>query len=204
MSHKACCGVFVIGAMALGACVRSPDASTASAPLSTVEASAGSVEAIAPDETPSAGISPLGNANNEMKTLRPQAPSQLVVTDVRVGKHQGFERIVFEFVGEGEPGWFIDYSDTPTQQGSGKPVNYEGNTALNVNIDGVAYPFELNVDDPNIGTTHGAGGFVTEVINTGTFEGRSQFIIGIEERHAYSVQILKNPTRLVIDVLQAG
>ncbi|WP_436405900.1 AMIN-like domain-containing (lipo)protein [Corynebacterium flavescens] len=204
MSHKVCCGVLVICSVTLGACGRSPDASSTSAAPSTGAATVGSVEATAPAETPSAGISPLGNANSEMKTLRPQAPSQLVVTDVRVGKHQGFERIVFEFTGDGEPGWFIDYSDTPTQQGSGKPVAYTGNTALNVNIDGVVYPFELNIDDPNIGTTHGAGGFVTEVVNTGTFEGRCQFIIGMKERHAYSVQTLQNPTRLVIDVLQAG
>ena len=30
-------------------------------------------------------LNPLGQANMEMKTLRPQAPSELTVTDVRIG-----------------------------------------------------------------------------------------------------------------------
>ena len=85
-------------------------------------------------------LNPLGQANMEMKTLRPQAPSELTVTDVRIGRHEGFERVVFELDGGGAPGWFVDYADTPTQQGSGKTIDHSGETALNVNIDGVVYP----------------------------------------------------------------
>ena len=136
-----------------------------------------------------------------MKTLRPPPPSELVVTDVRVGKHEGFDRVVFEFVGDGSPGWFIDYTDAPAQQGSGNPIAYKGSTALDVSIDGTAYPFQLNMEDPNIGTVNGAGGLVTQVVSGGTFEARSQFVIGLDERHPYSVQVLRGPTRLVIDIL---
>lgn len=151
-----------------------------------------------------AGITPLGDANTSQKTQRPPAPAQLLVTDVRVGKHDGFERVVFELEGDGTPGWFIDYTDQPTQQGSGNRIDYKGSTALNVNIDGTAYPFELGTEDPNLGTTAGTGGFVTEVISVGTFEGRSQFVIGMTEEHPYSVQILRGPTRVVIDIIQGS
>ena len=96
-------------------------------------------------------LNPLGQANMEMKTLRPQAPSELTVTDVRIGRHEGFERVVFELDGGGAPGWFVDYADTPTQQGSGKTIDHSGETALNVNIDGVVYHFEAGKDDPRIG-----------------------------------------------------
>ena len=57
------------------------------------------------------------------------------------------------------------------------------------------------MEDPNIGTVPGAGGVVTQVLSGGTFEARSQFVIGLDGRHPYSVQVLNEPTRLVIDVL---
>ena len=157
----------------------------------------------APTTSAPAGVTPLGVTNLSRKTERPAAPSQLVVTDVRVGNHNGFERVVFEFTGEGSPGWFIDYTDKPLQQGSGNAIDYEGATALNVNIDGTVYPFEKDMADPNLGSTPGAGGFITEVKSSGTFEGRSQFVVGLKERHPYSVQVLEEPTRLVIDFLAA-
>lgn len=148
-----------------------------------------------------AGVTPLGNADTAMKTLRPEAPAQLLVTDVRVASHEGFDRIVFDLTGEGTPGWFVDYTENPSQQGSGHPIDYDGAVALNVNIDGVTYPFELNMEDPGLGTVPGAGN-VTEVISAGTFEGRAQFVVGLRDRLPYSVQVLENPSRVVIDVLQ--
>ena len=57
--------------------------------------------------------------------------------------------------------------------------------------------------DPNLGSTPGAGGFITEVKSSGTFEGRSQFVVGLKERLPYSVRVLEEPTRLVIDFLAA-
>ncbi|MCZ9309309.1 AMIN-like domain-containing (lipo)protein [Corynebacterium uberis] len=156
-----------------------------------------------PDRTPPAGLTPLGNADTERKTERPKAPNQLVVTKIRTGHHKGFDRVVFEFVGQGEPGWFVDYTDRPTQQASGHVINYTGTTALNVNIDGTAYPFEAGVEDT--APTHVDGiedGNVTEVISAGMFEGRAQYIVGLGERVPYSVQVLQGPTRLVIDLVR--
>lgn len=186
-------------ALVLQGCSASSD--DTSAPTATVDATlSGASTSTAQNATAPAGLTPLGDANLEMKTLRPPVPSELVVTDVRVGKHDGFDRVVFEFTGNGSPGWFIDYADSPAQQGSGNPISYEGATALNVSIDGTAYPFQLDMEDPNIGTVKGAGGMVTQVVNGGTFEARSQFVVGLDGRHPYSVQVLKAPTRLVIDI----
>lgn len=148
----------------------------------------------------SAGPSALGSADLSMKTLRPEAPAQLVVTDVRVSAHSGFDRVVLDLHGAGDPGWFVDYTTSPTQQGSGSSISFTGDTALNVNVDGTVYPFDLGLDDPQIGTVPGTGGIVTEVISAGTFEGRSQFLVGLNGRHPYSVTVLEDPHRLVIDI----
>ena len=149
-----------------------------------------------------AGVTPLGDADTTRKTLRPEAPAQLVVSNVRVGSHAGFDRVIFDLSGSGDPGWFMDYTDNPVQQGSGKSISHHGAVALNVNIDGTTYPFELGMDDPQIGTVQGSGS-VTEVISAGTFEGRSQFIIGLDSQLPYSVEVLEDPSRVVIDILQA-
>lgn len=149
----------------------------------------------------STGPTALGKADVAMKTLRPEAPSRLMVTDVRIGSHNGFDRVVFDLTGEGEPGWFIDYTVNPTQQGSGNAVKFSGDTALNVNIDGTVYPFDLGLEDPGIGAVDGFGGIVSQVVSAGTFEGRSQFVIGLNGKHPYSVTVLQDPHRLVVDVL---
>lgn len=195
-------------ALSLSACTGTDSTPTRSAsagstaatstPHSTLSAVAQTVPAQASTES-SAGISALGNTDTAMKTQRLQAPAQLLVTGVRVGKHDGFTRVVFDLDGQGSPGWFVDYTDSPQQQGSGNPIPFNGTTALNVNIDGTVLPFEVNRTDPNIGTVDGQGA-VTHIIPAGTFEGRSQFIVGLDGAHPYSVQVLPNPTRLVIDI----
>lgn len=148
-----------------------------------------------------AGVLPLENADTAMKTRRPEAPSKLLVTDVRVASHAGFDRIVFDLAGEGTPGWFINYTTSPAQQGSGKSVTFKGEVALDLNIDGTAYPFELDLPSPDIGTVAGVGN-ITEVISQGTFEGSSQFIIGLTSTLPSSVKVLQDPHRLVIDIQQ--
>lgn len=192
-------------ALLLAGCQSTPTAPSAQS--SSNAASSSPVQALAAtgpaQSAPQAGLTPLGNADAAMKTERPSAPAQLLVTNVRTGTHEGFERIVFDLEGQGSPGWFIDYTDKPAQQGSGNPVAYEGKVALNVNIDGTALPFEMNRPDPQIGTRPGTGGIVKQIVSAGTFEGRSQFIVGLDAHHPYSVQVLNNPTRLVIDVRTA-
>lgn len=189
--------VVAVAAFALTACTVSPNS-----PGETVSAGIQSPASAGVAASAEAGATPLGDADNNMKTLRPEVPAQLLVTEVRTGSHAGFDRIVFEFEGDGDPGWFIDYTETASQLGSGKQVPYTGTVALNVNIDGTVYPNDLGLDDPKLGTTEGSGN-ITEVISAGMFEGRSQFIVGLTAAYPYSVEVLEDPKRLVIDIVQS-
>ena len=150
--------------------------------------------------SPQAGLLPLGEANEAKKTQSAGAPAQLVVTTMRTGTHEGFDRVVFELQGQGTPGWFADYVDAPTQQASGHPIEVEGDTFLNINIDGTTYPFELGIEDPVLAPVPGHGPVVQQVVNGGTFEGHSQFIIGMKGKHPHSIELLDNPTRVVVDI----
>lgn len=193
-------GLVSVAALGLAACGAN-GGSSAETLSATETLSASTSDDDAAGMSTNAGVAALGDADTSMKTLRPEAPSTLVVTDVRVGSHEGFDRVVLDLTGEGDPGWFVDYTNNPTQQGSGNSIDFNGATALNVNIDGTAYPFDLGIDDPQLGTVEGNGS-VTQVISSGTFEGRSQFVIGLREQLPYSVQVLEDPQRVVIDILQ--
>lgn len=144
---------------------------------------------------------PLADTNSGQKTQAPSATGKLVPTGIRVGSHADFDRVVIDLQGEGTPGWFTNYTDTATQQASGQPVNVTGQSFLNINIEGTTYPFEIGVADAKIEPVQGSGPAVAEVVSTGTFEGRSQFIIGVNTKEApYAVSFLENPKRLVVDV----
>lgn len=187
-------GMLTCAALLLTSCAGDNTAST------TMNASA-SLAGTQSTTTTKAGVTPLGDATVDNKTERPSSDALLLVTGVRVAKHDGFDRIVFDLEGTGNPGWFVDYTSSPSQQGSGNPIPFVGDIALNVNIDGVTYPFEVGKEDPNLGTIPGADGIVTEVKSVGTFEGRAQFVVGISGAKApFSVSVLTEPTRLVVDI----
>lgn len=129
------------------------------------------------------------------------AEFESVVTDIRVGHHDGFDRIVFDIAGPGTPGWLIRYEEEPAAPGSGFPIEYEGNVALTVRLNGLLMPFELGDDvEEAIGYFPGAGN-VTGVEAIGVFEGQGQYVIGLDQERPYSVQVLQEPTRLVIDIV---
>ncbi|MCG7291447.1 hypothetical protein MHJ98_03630 [Corynebacterium afermentans] len=145
---------------------------------------------------------PLGAADSSSKTQRPSEPSRLAVVGVRVGAHEGFDRVVVDLAGDGDPGWFVDYTSTPMQETVGQPLQVAGNSFLNINVDGTVYPFELGKDNDVPVTMAGDTGNVIDVISAGTYEGRSQVVVGLRSELPYSVQVLKDPTRVVVDIVQ--
>ncbi len=123
------------------------------------------------------------------------------VTDVRIAEHTGFTRVVFDIAGECFPGWWVDYTDEPLQQASGFPVDVAGDSFLDIGIEGIAYPGDAAEPGIEMGTFEGAG-IVKEVTLTSIFEARAQFIIGLAGvPRDYSVTLLEEPTRIVVDII---
>lgn len=176
-------------------------ATTATTPGSAPPSDAGTrtvTVTVTPEPTSPTALPPLGTPDLARKQRDPAGPWRLAVVGVRVAEHERFDRVVFDLAGEGSPGWFMDYTATPTQQASGFPVDYEGVIALQLSIIGTPYPFDLDVEPMELTTVEGAG-HVTGVTFTSIFEGHSEFVIGMEEQLPYSVTLLENPTRVVID-----
>lgn len=127
----------------------------------------------------------------------------LTVTDIRIGRQPGFDRVVYDLGGKGTPGWIVQYTDRAVQDGSGKPIDVAGDSILEVQILGSAYPFDSAVTPyagPDPATDPSAPGIAGVYRNT-VFEGTTQSFVGVNaDRPGFTVTALTNPTRLVIDI----
>ena len=145
-------------------------------------------------------------ADADPDTAEASAGSLVGVTDIRLGRHDGFDRVVFEVGGEGTPGWDVRYVDAPSSQGSGADVAVEGEAVLQVTLTGTGYPMDTGVEewsgpDPlRAGDTEA----VTEVVFDGTFEGSTVAFVGTAARAPFRVYLLEEPARVVLEVADAG
>jgi hypothetical protein len=144
-------------------------------------------------------------ADTDADVAEPDAAQELTVTAVRAARHDGFDRVVFELSGSGTPGWTVEYVDAASAQGSGDPVDVPGQAVLQVTLQGTSYPYETAAEEiprgavPVPGTQDVAG-----VVYDGTFEGTSVAWIGTAERAPFRVYSLTGPSRVVVEVADAG
>lgn len=90
-----------------------------------------------------APVQPPGDAGPKRGT--PSGDAALTVTDLRIGHHSGFDRVVYDLGGTGTPGWIVQYTDRAVQDGSGNAIEVAGQSVLEVQITGSAYPFDSGV-----------------------------------------------------------
>ncbi len=196
----------VLLAVALAAC--SNDPSTVSAPPtassspapSTVPSVAETVPPVPVDESAPASLPPTSTKDSE------QAPTgsetALGITDLRVGRHEGYDRVVIDLAGRGQVGWLVRWIDDPRTQGEGAEVPLEGSGSLDVIVRGLGYPMDTGVeeyDGPRRRTTPGTSA-VRELVYDPVFEGQAQVLLGVDKERPFRVFRLSAPERLVIDV----
>ena len=140
--------------------------------------------------------------NAEPDTAEASADALVTVTDIRTGRHEGFDRVVFEVGGTGTPGWDVRYVDQASSQGSGDPVDVAGEAVLQVTLTGAGYPYDTGVEEyagpdplPGQGTAT-----VTEVAFDATFEGTTVAFIGTSGQAPFRVYLLEDPSRIVVEV----
>lgn len=178
---------------------------TTGAPSSSAPATtSGSASTGTPDtEGDGSTDAPPFPANTEPDTGEASADSFVTVTEIRTGRHGGYDRVVFEVDGTGTPGWDVRYVEEAAGQGSGMAIPVEGDAILQVTITGVGYPTETGVEEydgsdplPGEGTE-----VVTEVVWDSTFEGTSVVFVGLIQEAPFRVYLLEDPARVVLDVV---
>ena len=125
----------------------------------------------------------------------------VVLTDVRIGDHDGYERVVFDLSDGGSAGWYARYVDEAVQQGSGDVLDIDSPAILELSLRNMSYP-------PSDGGTPQGLQPVTdlEVVEelrvASTFEGITQVFVGLSERVPFRVLSLEDPDRVVLDVVE--
>ena len=123
------------------------------------------------------------------------------LTDARAGGHAGFDRFVVEFEDGALPGYEIEYVTTPQFTcGAGFEVTPAGNAALQIKLE------TARINDDNgqltIPSRSLAPNFpaLLEAQEICGFEGQVIWLLGLDSEQPFQLQILTNPSRLVIDV----
>ena len=131
------------------------------------------------------------------------------LTDVEVGDHDGYERVVFTFTEESPvPAWRVEYVDEVMQPGSGNPVDVAGEAFLHVILSGgtgvdMSGPeFEEVYTGPDRFDGEEAGtSAVAEVVLAGDFEAVMEWGIGVGGERPFRAFPLEDPSRLVVDIM---
>jgi hypothetical protein len=126
-----------------------------------------------------------------------------LLTDVRLGRHEVYERLVFEFLPGSRPGYRVRYIRPPiVEDASGLVVEVDGAAFLSIRME-PASGFDLagELGEVYTGPTRIAGtGTIVEVVRTGDFEAVLNWVAGLEQRSPFRVLSLAGPPRIVVDV----
>jgi hypothetical protein len=122
--------------------------------------------------------------------------SRATITDVRVGTHTGYDRVVVEFTG-GMPTYKLVWQDPTTFVGpaSGIPISVAGAAGLHLYIYGMDIPPTYQ-HGTNMSPNYSV---LKQVVVLGVFEGQADVAIGLGRAVCPTVTVMSGPTRLVID-----
>lgn len=156
----------------------------------------------APGETP--GAAPLDADASAEDRDEPNDGADLTVTDVRVGTHEGFDRVTVELGGDATVGWFAGWTDQAIEDGSGRTVDVGGDAVLTLAVRGVLLPFDRPDDveawDGETVTAATGSDVLVEVVEGVLFEGQQQLFLGTEREVPFRIARLDDPQRIVIDL----
>ncbi|TYC19391.1 hypothetical protein FXF52_36895 [Micromonospora sp. MP36] len=135
------------------------------------------------------------------------ALSTAPLVEVRTGRHECWDRVVFEFAGPAD-GWSVAYGETHTEgQGLALSPYTAGGALLRVSLCAPAYDEHHAATVPYRTGAHAANvlGYRTlrDVVFGGSFEGYTTFAVGVRARLPFRVFALNGPgthSRIVLDV----
>lgn len=143
-----------------------------------VQASAAQTDLPAP--TPTAPV-----AGSQTGSPRP------TLTGIRTGRHDRYDRTVFDFRG-GTPGYRVQY-DALRPQGQDGVIPVNGAATLVVVFEGVTVTQAPGTRNPELPT-------LRQIKFGGAFEGYASFGLGLRDRVGFRVFVLHGPDRVVVDV----
>ncbi|MGZ8474835.1 MAG: AMIN-like domain-containing (lipo)protein [Candidatus Limnocylindria bacterium] len=177
-----------------------------SAPSASAEASA-SPGTDATDAPPAATAEPV--ASEDLADFscdlpfveQATVPRTVNITDVRIGSHDGYDRVVFEFT-DGTPEIALERATPPfAQDASGLPMDVEGESFLRLIMRGGTKQMEDGSSSYD-GSRDFDPGFpaLVDLVEGGDFEAQSTWYFGLAAESCVRVSLLEDAPRLVIDI----
>lgn len=195
----------LVAVLVLSACAR-PDAGVGS-PSPSADGASPSVAASQSTDastTASASAAPsedLGPFTCTFPIEERGTPVHTQIVDVRVGEHDGYDRVVFEF-DDGIPEFVLSQAEPPyTEDPSGLPIEVDGAAVRQLVLIG-ATRFDEEFEPTYDGETELMPGFpqLVHLVEAGDFEAVSSWYIGLSADACARVLTLDGPDRLVIDI----
>jgi hypothetical protein len=174
---------------------------SSSAPSASAGATPGAGPSGAPSiaPLPSAAVSPSAATTAvacELPSVMPGTTDRAQLTAVRIGSHDGYDRVVFEFAGGGTPGVELAAVQPPfVHDASGLPLHVDGAAFVRIVLRGASGagtyggPTAFSPHDPQLRT----------LVEAGDYEMVNSWIAGLESPACPRVSLLTDPTRVVVD-----
>ncbi|QFR02707.1 hypothetical protein F9278_21555 [Streptomyces phaeolivaceus] len=128
------------------------------------------------------------------------------LVDVRAGRHECYDRLVFDVPGGGSAvGYHVQYVDRLEADPSGEYIPVAGGAVLDIRIG--AWSYDLEAGEPTYPGEFGEAlpgvnlaGYSTfrDTKFAGTFEGQTQVGLGVRARLPF--RVIQLPDRVVVDV----
>lgn len=185
-------------ALLFGACGSNDDE-----PSATTQATTGTQTVTQSGTGTVDGIDPMDEASTDPVTVPATNEETALLTDVRAARHEGYDRVVFEF-GNVVPGYDVRYVAKPVHaDASGLVVPVAGNHVVQVRMENAldadlthesAPPTYTGPQRFSPGTPE-----VVELVRAGGFEAVLTWVAGLNDRVDFRVLTLQGPPRLVVD-----
>jgi hypothetical protein len=159
------------------------------------------------DPTTTGGADPLAGAGTTTVEGSAEQVGTALLERVAVGRHEGFDRVVFQFENL-RPGYRVGYVERPVvEDGSGNRISVAGGAVLVARME-PASGFDLNTAEGRLvykgprrieGSDAGAS-VVREAVRSGDFEAVLSWAVGVDRQVDFRVHALDGPPRLVVDL----
>ena len=125
----------------------------------------------------------------------PATPGQATVTAVRVGRHAGFDRVVFETSGPALR-YQVGYEPRLVEDPTGRVLPLAGSAVLTVTLHGTRW---TQTPSPRVNRTDNFPA-LRQVRSAGEFEAVASYGLGQAGRDGFRVFRLTGPDRIVVDL----
>ena len=186
--------------------------------VASAQASGASRSSSPTSAAPTSGPSAASSSSAPRKSASPVAPTDWLAegsqsdgfpTDAghafpsssRVGSHPGYERVVVQYTGgAADLTWKTTWTSDPIDE-KGERINVKGDVFLQIDVAGVREPSDVATLPPTLHPGSLAGLSTVKGVSVQyPFEGQHMVLIGLSAKGSYRIQVLKDPSRLVIDV----